>query len=271
MAKVKVGAIQLQSEFLAVEENVSRAITQIERLADQGAEIVCLPEAFNIGYYLPELDAMVALAETESGATLTALRQVAKNRGIWIVAPILFRADEQTVYNTAFFINSEGEIAGDFPKTHLLRSELDHFTRGTNYGVIPSPFGNLSCMICNDLSFPEVSRMLALNGAEIIFAPAAWQGMSYLVEWWHRALDARALDNQLFIVAVNQVGPSTHGTYGGNSKVINPRGDTLIKVGVSEESFVYEIDTAKIAEERAYNTSFFDRLPEHYSILTELK
>lgn len=269
MGKIKIAVIQVVVPCLQVDANIRNAEKYIREAAKQGAQIICLPEAFNTGYYLPQIREMLVLAETLEGKTITTIRALAKELKVWIITPIIFLRDDGRCENTAFILDDKGNVVGNFPKTHLLRLEEEYFVRGTNYTPIETPFGKIASMICYDISFPEVARLIALNGADIIFVPSAWQGMLYLTEWWDRCLAARGLDNQLFIVAANQCGLSSHGYYAGNSKIVNPRGDTVIKAGIGEEMFVYEIDTDDIEKERAYNTSFFDRRPSDYGPLAD--
>lgn len=269
MKKIKISCIQLDSLCLEVDKNIEKAIFYIRKSVDEGAKIICLPEIFDIGYNLTKLDEMLDLVEKRKEKTLEVIQKLAKELEVYIIVPIIIKSNSGKFKNTAFIINEEGEIVLEYSKTHILRSEENYFERGKEYPVIETPYGKIGVMICNDMSFPEVARILAINGAEIIFVPSAWQGHSYLIEWWNRCLAARALDNQLFIAATNRSGISTSSFYGGNSQILNPRGDIIKKLGIGEEVLICEIDLDEIKIERDYNTSFYDRRIEDYKILSE--
>lgn len=140
-------------------------------------------------------------------------------------------------------------------------------TRGTDYSVCDTPFGRLGFLICNDISFPETARILALNGAQVLCVLAAWHAghsFTYLQQWWDRALAARALDNQVFVAAADQFGYSDYGYFAGNSKFFAPNGDVLAYTGMGEDIVYCEIDPENSDAERNNNTNLLDRRPEDY-------
>ena len=267
MRIVNVAVLQMELPCLCVQENVEKAEKMVRAAYKEGAQVVCLPEIFNVGYHISHFAEMLNYAEDTNGPTLMRFKQVAKELGIYIIAPILEDVGGGMYANTPFVIDMYGEIIGRYPKSHILRSEEGHFVRGSNYIPVDTPFGKIGVMTCNDLCFPEVARMFAINGTELLFVPAAWQGVSYMVDWWDRCLAARALDNQIFVAAANHCGVSSHGYYAGNSKILNPRGDTLVKAGLGEEMVLKAIDLDSIQAEREYNTSFYDRRPQEYGLI----
>ena len=166
--------VQMDCGFLDVEGNLDKAESRIRDAVNHGAKTVCLPEAFNTGYLGSRIPDMKALAEKEDGKSLTRMRSLAKELGVYLIAPIIFQA-ESGVENTAFLIDDQGNILGHYSKSHPVGDEQKHFQRGKQYPVWDTPLGKIGIVICYDVCFPETVRLLALNGAEVVFVPAAWR------------------------------------------------------------------------------------------------
>lgn len=270
MGQYKIAMVQMDCEFLNKKENVKRAERFIEEAAENGASLICLPEAFNTGYLGSDIPAMMTLAEPLCGAAVTAVRAMARRLGIHIIAPILYRADNGAVENTAVFIDDDGSVVGTYSKTHLVGDERIYLQRGKNYTVWDTKLGKIGILICYDICFPETSRMLALNGAELIIVPAAWRAGSYFKEWWDLNLACRALDNLVYVAAVNRRGQSGEEIFAGKSQIISPTGQVLVAAGIEEERIIYQtISTERVAGEREFNTVFKDRHPEDYKPVWE--
>jgi len=265
----KAALIQMDCGFLDVDGNLDKAESRIREAAGNGARIVCLPEAFNTGYLGSRIPDMAALAETREGKSLTRMRALAAELRIYLIAPIIFKA-EGGVENTAFLIDDTGTILGSYSKSHPVGDEQKNFRRGKEYPVWDTPLGKIGIVICYDACFPETVRLLALNGAEIVFAPAAWRASWYFKEWWDLNIACRALDNLVYMAAVNRTGASGDEIFAGKTQFVSPIGEVMDTCGVCEEGILYgEIDPDRVAKEREFNTVLIDRHPEDYKLLSE--
>lgn len=270
MRQYKVAMLQLDLVFLDKEANLKKASDMIREAAFNGASLVCLPEAFNTGYLGTDIPAMKEAAETLQGPSITAMRKLAAELGIYLVAPIIFAADDGEVENTAVLINDEGMIEGSYSKTHPVGDERTYFQRGKKYPVWETKLGKIGIVICYDVCFPETSRILAVGGAELMIVPSAWRASHYFKEWWDLNLACRALDNLFYVAAVNRCGQSGEEIFAGKSQVLSPIGEVLAAFGVEEEGILYqEIDLDRVGREREFNTVLTDRHPEDYKILSD--
>lgn len=264
----EIAMVQMDCAFLDVEQNVKKATALVREAAGHGAQLVCLPEAFNTGYFGGDIPAMAKLAETLDGATITAMRKLAKELQIFLMAPIIEKADDG-VRNTAVFIGDDGEIVGTYSKTHPVGDEQKNFARGTEYPVWDTRLGKIGCLICYDACFPETARLLALNGAQLVLVPAAWRASFYFKEWWDINLSCRALDDLYYVAAANRTGPSGDEKFAGKSQVCSPIGEVICTCSVDEEAILYaQIDIERVEKERAFNTVLIDRHPEDYAALS---
>ena len=164
-----------------VAANVAKAIERIRQAAAMGAQIICLPELCTTGYR-PDLleDKLWELTEPVPGPTTDVFSQLAKELGIYIILPMNEKgAVPGMIHNSAVFIDKDGEVQGVFRKAHAYATERYYFTDGNHYPVFQTEFGKVGVMICYDMGFPEVARILTLKGAELIFALSAWQSGGY--------------------------------------------------------------------------------------------
>jgi predicted amidohydrolase len=271
MAKyVKIAGIQFQGQLGCVAENTRHAVSLIQEAAAQGAKIICLPEMFSTGYHLPTLgDRFGHLAQTTEGETITALRQVARENGVYVIAPIVLqKAMPGVVYNSAVCIDDQGEIAGVYDKNHLCGGEKLYFAKGHEYPVFDTPYGRVGIMICYDAGFPEVARILALKGVEILLCPSAWCYPD--LDLWMLNMPAWALENSLYLMAVNRVGQEGADLrLAGCSLFCDPRGHILGQLDTEHEGILYgEVDPDRIIDQRSELPYLRDRCPAEYGVLT---
>ncbi|MEG1902399.1 MAG: nitrilase-related carbon-nitrogen hydrolase [Clostridium sp.] len=270
MRQYKIAMVQMNCEFLNIKKNVEKAKKLIEEAAKNGAALICLPEAFNTGYLGNRIPDMKKMAESLDGETITTIKNLAKRLSVHIVAPIIYKADNGEVENTAVLINDEGDIIGTYSKTHPVGDERIYLQRGENYPVWNTKLGKIGIVICYDACFPETTRILALEDAELVIVPAAWRASYYFKEWWDLNLACRALDNLVYIAAVNRTGSSGEEIFAGKSQVISPIGKVLTSAGIEEETILYEmIDLDQVKKEREFNTVLIDRHPIDYRLISE--
>ncbi|WP_242828692.1 carbon-nitrogen hydrolase family protein [[Clostridium] symbiosum] len=265
-----MGLIQMDLAFLDKETNLRKASEMVREAAANGASLICLPEAFNTGYLGSDIPAMKKMAEPLDGESVTVMRKLAAELSVYLAAPIIYAAANGEAENTAVLINDEGEIEGTYSKSHPVGDERTYFQRGNEYPVWNTKLGKIGIVICYDVCFPETSRILALRGAELMLVPSAWRASHYFKEWWDLNLACRAIDNLLYVAAVNRCGQSGEEIFAGKSQVISPIGEVLAAFDVEEEGILYqEIDLERVAKEREFNTVLTDRHPEDYKILSD--
>lgn len=266
----EIALIQMASVFLERGTNLKKAESYIRQAAAHGAKLVCLPESFDVGYDGTRIPEMMALAQGEDGETLTFMKRLAAELNIYILAPAFWRAPNGGVENRAFFIDDHGVLLGGYSKTHPVGEERRLLQRGTQYPVFDTKLGRIGITICYDVCFPETSRLLALNGAQLMLVPAAWRGNFYFKEWWDLNLACRALDNLMYVAAVNMVGPTGEQYFAGKSQFCSPIGERLATCGVTEEGIVYGcVNLDRVNKERDFNTVLTDRHPEDYTGIME--
>ena len=154
-----------------------KAIPMIRQAGLDGSDMIMFPEMFTTGYELSIVGPRITeLAEPVNGPTITALREAAKQAGVYVVAPIALYHDDLpgVPFNSAVLIDREGNVAGVYDKQHLWALERFYFRGGNGTPVFQTDFGTIGIMICYDMGYPEVARMLALQGAQIVLCPSAW-------------------------------------------------------------------------------------------------
>lgn len=269
MKRVKLALVQFESKIMDVEYNVEKAIDYIKKAGKEKADLIVFPELFTTGYNVDIIkEKYYDLAEELDGPTITTFKKYAKENNINIVAPIaLSKGVYGAVYNSAVVINRDGEIVGTYDKTHLWAGDMFYFKSGNEYPVFDLDFGKLGIMICYDGGFPEVSRILALQGAELIVCPSAFP--IWDKDMWDIYFKSRSLENVCFVVGINRVGVEDKLEMFGNNKVYNPRGKILMEGKLDEEDMQFlDIDLDEIKSYRKVVPYLKDRKPKEYKMLT---
>jgi len=258
MKEFKVAVAQMDIKLGDKETNLKKTAEMASTASKQGADFVCLPEYLSTGS-IPEQCS--TLAEPIPGYTVDKLGAIAEENGIHIIASILEKADDR-IYNTAILIDPGGKLLTKYRKIHLFMDEQAYIAHGREYAVVDTKFGKVGLMICYDAVFPEVARRLALQNVGIIFMPANWPNP--FLPQWRLATSARALDNQIWLVAANRIGTDNKFTYFGTSHIVNPYGGSVVECGDKEEVLVVQVD-GKVTEEFKKIVNFLkDRQPGAY-------
>ncbi|MNI08550.1 2-oxoglutaramate amidase [compost metagenome] len=175
-------------------------------------------------------------------------------------------ADKQgeKVRNTIYVFNREGEVVADYSKIHLFRlmDEEKYLSSGDQLGQFELEGIPAGMMICYDIRFPELSRKLALDGAQILFVPAEWPNPR--LHHWRTLLMARAIENQMYVVSCNRVGTSGTTEFFGHSMIINPWGEVLAEGSENEGVISCTIDLSEVERVRRTIPIFEDRRPPLY-------
>ena len=239
------------------EENLKASVDFISRAADRKASLICFPEfqmAFSPLKQSPKDLANNVAEYIDGGNFVSALCRSAKRNKIGVIATVYERnknKNEFKVYDTAVIINNKGQITSVYRKLHLYNAlgfrESDKLIQGN---VIEKPVstsvGNLGLMICYDIRFPEMSRILTVNGADILVVPSAWVYGIMKEDHWRTMIMARAIENGSYIIAPDQVGNN----FSGRSMVADPFGTVLLDMGDKQGMDVVEIDKSRVMKVR---------------------
>lgn len=270
---VKAAGIQM-SATADRDKNLTKAGMLIDLAAAQEAKIIALPQLFSLRWFPRDIDGSnFSLAEKEDGPTLTALCERAARHGVVIIAP-MFEEDAGAYYNTAFVIGPDGKIIGKYRKVHVpqipLWEEKAYFASGDlGFPVFDTPFAKVGVQLCWDVFFPEGFRILALKGAEVVFAPTA-SAFDHSHRKWERAICAAAHANGIFVMRVNRVGKEEKQSFYGRSFCARPDGEFIEKPSGSSEGVVLaDMTIGEVSSTRNEWVFLKDRRPEEYKEILE--
>ena len=249
----KVAVVQVQSST-EKKQNLRRALELVKDSKSTEANLVVFPE-FLMAFSPASQTAkeLAEIAEPLEGPFITALKEAANATRTAIVATIYETCSiAERVYDSAIWIDAAGNLAAIYRKLHLYDAfgfrESDKFAAGAELTPpVTLENGRYGMMICYDLRFPEMARMLALSGANILLAPSGWVQGDLKVDHWQTMIRARALENGCYVIAPDQVGNS----YIGHSMVVDPLGRTVVDLGEREAVEVIEIDYELVQDTRA--------------------
>ncbi|HZC50432.1 MAG TPA: carbon-nitrogen hydrolase family protein [Nitrososphaeraceae archaeon] len=237
-------------------ENLELSVGFIREAAKKKSNLICFPE-FQMAYSPVSQSAnqLSEIAESvNDGNFITTLRKAAKVNKISIISTIYEKSNKEfdnRVYDTVVLIDNKGGISSVYRKLHLYDAlgfkESDRMMAGN---MIEKPaktsVGNIGLMICYDIRFPEMSRILTVKGANILVSPSAWVHGVMKEEHWQTLLKARAIENGLYIIAPDQVG----NIFSGRSMAVDPFGVVLLDMGNREGMEVVEIDKSRVQKVR---------------------
>jgi len=244
-------------------QNFARVAQLAAAAAGQSADWLVLPELWSTGYDLTNA-ARHATRLDEGIFAETAV--LARTHHLHIIGSCLSRLGDGRVGNTAVFWDDNGRVLADYSKIHLFRlmDEHQYLTPGDKLTLVDTAWGRVGLAICYDLRFPEQFRAYALAGARLVVLPAEWPHPR--LTHWQTLLRARAIENQMFIVACNRVGQSGDSTFLGHSAIIDPWGDLLAEGGETEELLIATLDLLQVDAVRQKIPVFADRRPRLYQI-----
>ncbi|RLA78329.1 MAG: acyltransferase [Deltaproteobacteria bacterium] len=266
IGEMKVAAIQMASST-DKGANLAKALRLGKVAVDRGAEILCYPELFPTYWFPAEIDERAfELAEGLDGPVISEMKAFCKREGVGAVVPFFERCGEK-FHNSAAVISRDGELLGVYRKVHVpqlpLWEERSYFTPGEDFPVFDIDGVKIGVQICWDNFFPEGARILALKGAELLFAPTAAAFMSQ--QRWLKVLAGHALCNGLFVLRVNRVGSEAHQDFYGMSFCLSPEGELLTEpAGLEEGVLLAEVSPDEAGRARREWPFFRDRRPETY-------
>jgi predicted amidohydrolase len=270
---VRVAVIQIDPGLAEPDSNTRAIEESMRRAADDGAQLVILPECAVSGYVYESLDEAMAVAEPIPGPSSERIVAAAARHNLYVVAGLLER-DGGRCYNAALLAGPSG-IEAIYRKTHTLCLGVDRFTTPGDipFRVHDLPIGRIGILICYDLRFPEPARALALQGAQAIALPTNWPVTSFIQpDVFTRA---RAAENRIFVLAANRCGEERGARFLGRSQIVSPDGAVLKEAGQNQaEMLVMDIDLMSadrkhvVVRPGEHEMDFFsDRRPELYGTL----
>jgi predicted amidohydrolase len=270
-SRMRVGFLQLFPKFALGEEDKTKNMEKVRGfLEGVKADLIVLPELFVTGYLFESREELASVAEDAGGPTVTALKELSREFNTALIGTVAERSGDD-IFNTCYAV-SDGEVAGTYRKVHLFDREKELLTAGDMpFPVIEIKGARVGLMICFDWIFPEVARVLALKGAQILCHPS-----NLVLAFCPAAMVTRAIENHVFVITANRVGMERTGNmeieFIGMSEVVAPNGDILTRAGREEELIqVVDIDPAAADEKMvtATNDVIGDRKPEFYKKLCE--
>ncbi|WP_137703225.1 nitrilase family protein [Marimonas lutisalis] len=258
-ALVRVACVQMEPVIGEKARNIRRSVQRIETAADNGANLVVLPELANSGYVFETREEAFALAETvPDGPTCEAWAEVAARREIWLVAGLSEREGD-ALYNAAVLIGPSGHV-GTFRKNHLWNEENLFFEPGNlGFPVFYTPIGRIGMMICYDAWFPESFRLCALQGADIVCIPTNWVPMPEQDPERDAMANILVMGashaNSVFVAAADRVGTERGQPFVGQSLITDHAGWPIAgPASATDEEILYaDLNVADARRKRNWN------------------
>ena len=239
--------------------NLARARLLAGSAREQGADLVVFPEQFVTGWSPHS----TRFAEDPDGRTVSALRQVARDHSLFLVGAYVERHEPRPL-NTSVAIDPRGEVVASFSKIHPFSpgGEDEHYDRGDHLSTFSACGVRFGIAICYDLRFAPVFRAYAVQGVHCVLVPSAWPCSR--TRSWEILIQARALDNQFYVIGCNPTGTTPVDRYCGHSLSADPVGAVLGRGGEGEELVMTDVDPAKVEAARARVAVERDRRPDLY-------
>ena len=249
--KFKAAIVQMKSS-VDKELNLAHSLKLINEASKKKARLICFPE-FQMAYSPPQQksESLHKIAEKITGNFVSTLSNSAKQNRITVIATLyeIINTNDKNhkVFDTGVIINELGKLQSIYRKVHLYDAlgfkESEKLLAGS---IIEKPsktsVGKLGLLICYDMRFPEISRILTVNGANILVSPSAWVAGFMKREHWEIMVRARAIENGVYVLAPNQVG----NIYCGHSMAVDPFGATIVDMENREGIEFIDIDCSKI-------------------------
>lgn len=265
---MRISLAQFDVQLGVPPDNLALAVRLAGEAAEAGSQLLLLPELWSTGY---DLENWTTHAEALGTGMFARMADLARQHRLWVGGSLLERRG-QRASNTFVLYDPTGALAGCYRKIHLFqlmdehqwlapgsRLELANVTPGTDPGQV-----SVGMAVCYDLRFPEIFREYALAGAALVLLPAEWPAAR--LEHWRLLLQARAVENQFFIAAVNRVGASKGELFGGHSLLVDPWGRILAEAGDAPELLTADIDLEDVPRTRRLIPVLDDRRPDSYRL-----
>ncbi|SHK84608.1 Predicted amidohydrolase [Selenomonas ruminantium] len=259
---MKVAVIQMQVTLGEPERNIAALYRLAAQAMKSRPDVLLLPELWRLGFYpQPVLD----YADADGLETRKALATISQKYQVNIVGGTVANAIGSKVFNTSYIFDRTGHMVAAYHKTHLFSPSGEHNDFEAGNSLVTFTLDGIKCgiIVCYDVRFPEVTRKLALAGIQVLFIPAAWP-LKRLIHW-QTLIRARAIENQIFVIACNEAGmDSQEEQLAGHSAIIDPWGEILAEA--SEDETILQGNLRLLIQNQIKESMdvFGDRRPELY-------
>lgn len=260
---MKLQLLQFNVAYADVNANEHKIKTWFSNSLQQDTDVVILPEMWNNGYALEQLEEK---ADFDLERSTDFIKNLALQYQVDIIAGSVSNKHHDHIFNTAFAIDKTGKVINQYDKMHLvpMLDEPAFLTAGKN---VPETFKlsngvKVTQMICYDLRFPELLRYPARSGATIAFYVAQWP--SARLNHWQVLLKARAIENNMYVIGCNGCGYDGKTQYAGHSVVINPNGEIIQELSTTEKELTVTIDIDVVEQQRKAIPVFDSLVPHLY-------
>ncbi|WP_028549327.1 carbon-nitrogen family hydrolase [Paenibacillus sp. UNC451MF] len=258
-----IALLQMDVAIGEPERNFAKLEAMLNEAVEGGPkpDVILFPEMWNTGYALEQIH---DLADNNGERTIAMLSEFSRKHNVNVIGGSIAEKKGEDILNTIYAFDRDGNQVADYSKIHLFRlmDEEKYLKEGGRIGQLQLDGVPAGMMICYDIRFPELSRKLALGGAQIMFVPAEWPNPR--LHHWRTLLTARAIENQMFVVSCNRVGISGTTEFFGHSMIIDPWGEILVEGNESEAILRTEIDLELVSQVRSKIPVFEDRRPALY-------
>ncbi|MEZ6095709.1 MAG: carbon-nitrogen hydrolase family protein [Pirellulaceae bacterium] len=274
MSEVKIAGVQMDIQFASLSQNLETVLAKMEEAAQCEAKLIVFPECTLSGYCYSDASEALEHSIDLDDPAFTTLAKRCKDLGVHVVVGFLER-DQTRIHNSIACVGPEG-VVSSYRKIHLPYLGVDRFTTpGNKISVFKVGGLNIGMNICYDCSFPEPSRVMMLQGADVIILPTNWPSTS------GRTADyipnARAIENHVYFVAINRVGVERGFEFIGKSRIVDPSGKDLACADHRDEEILYAtIDCRRPRNKHLVNVPgeheidrLRDRRPEVYGPVCE--
>ena len=247
-----------------VQTNLATVSKMVEEAARRGSQLVVFPELWSTGYDLKRASSYATAVDEGLFAEVAAL---ARQHQIDIVGSQMSLLGEGAYGNTAVYYDRHGQNLGSYDKVHLfgLMEEDQYLAGGDSLTIVESSWGKVGLAICYDLRFPELFRSYALAGVDAVILVAEWPRPR--LAHWRTLLRARAIENQMFVIACNRVGTTGSTEFFGHSCILDPAGETVFEAGEGAGLHTVDFDLDQLTAVRSSMPVFTDRRPDAYKLV----
>lgn len=245
MKDLRIAAVQMNSQVGKIEKTIDAMKKWVESASIQNADLICFPEMCITGYAMPQ---STGFSEGIDGKSIAEILKMSEEHSM-IISSGISEKDGEDVHITQV-IAEDGNVAGLYRKTHLGEREKVCYSAGNSIKTINTKKVKIGIQLCWESHFPEISSILALDGADIILMPHASGLPSHRrKDIWDKCVKTRAYDNTVYAVACNQIGDNGLGTvFGGGCCVVNPKGDTVAENYTGQENMIIADLTSDILD-----------------------
>jgi omega-amidase len=257
---VKVCIVQTATALGDLNANLEAVRAAVQGAATDSPDVVVLPEAWNLGFLPGEFS---QVEESRNGPAYALMQELAAELGANLIGGSILTREGGHFYNRSFVFNRSGEEVASYDKMNLFTpmGEDQHVRPGEEAGRFDLEGHVWGSLICYDLRFPVIARALAFSGAVVLAVPAQWPGER--IEVWRVLLQARAIENQLFVVGCNGCGAGPDGPVGGHSMVVGPTGEILWEAGDKLDETTVDLDLAEVDAARQAIPAFYEAFERH--------